>query len=70
MEEEEITYGETATPKLHDRWSLLTLGVAFTGDVVQLAADYLATMAVMSVQHGAQKRCDKTFREITDGYTR
>lgn len=64
MEEEGITYEETATPKLHDRWSLLTLGVAFTGDVVQLTADYLATAAVMSVQHGAQKRYDRVFREI------
>ncbi len=51
-------------PRLHDRWSLLTLGVAFVGDVVQTTADYLASAAMMAAQHSRQKEFDKKFERI------
>jgi len=70
MEEEGITTESYAiTPRLHDRWSLLTLGVSFVGDVVQIGADYLASAAMMAAQHSTQKQYDKKFREVTRGYS-
>lgn len=66
MEEEGITYEpEAYRPKLHDRWSLLTLAVAFVGDVLQTAADYGSSAAVMAAQHAKQKQYDRQFKEIT-----
>lgn len=70
MEEEGITTESYISPRLHDRWSLLTLGVAFVGDVVQVAADYFASAAMMTAQHSTQKQYDKKFREVTRDYTR
>lgn len=70
MEDEGITTESSISPRLHDRWSLLTLAVSFTGDLVQITADYLATGAMMAAQHSTQKRYDKKFKEVTDGYTR
>lgn len=64
MDEEGITDEVTLQPRLHDRWSLLTLGVSFAGDVVQITADYLASAAMMAAQHSRQKEFDKRFREI------
>jgi len=65
MDEEETTqYEATLTPRLHDRWSLLTLGVSFVGDIVQTTADYLSSAAMMAAQHSRQKEFDKKFKEI------
>lgn len=65
MDEEETTeYEATLTPRLHDRWSLLTLGVAFVGDLVQTTADYLSSAAMMAAQHSKQKEYDKKFERI------
>jgi len=69
MEEEGITTESYINPRLHDRWSLLTLGVSFVGDVVQITADYLASAAMMAAQHSTQKQYDKKFREVTRGYS-
>jgi hypothetical protein len=60
-----IEYEATLSPRLHDRWSLLTLGVAFVGDVVQTTADYPSSAAMMAAQHSRQKEFDKKFKEIT-----
>lgn len=65
MDEEGIIDEVTLTPRLHDRWSLLTLGVSFVGDVVQITADYMASAAMMAAQHSKQKEFDKRFKEIT-----
>lgn len=64
MDDEEISDEVTLTPRLHDRWSLLTLGVAFVGDVLQVATDYAASAAMMAAEHSQQKRYDKRFKEI------
>lgn len=64
MDDEGITTEATFAPRLHDRWSLLTLAVAFAGDVVQIAADYMASAAMMAAQHSKQKEFDKKFKEI------
>lgn len=69
MEDEGITAESSIAPRLHDRWSLLTLGVAFAGDVVQIAADYLASAAMMAAQHSTQVQYDKKFREVVNGYS-
>jgi hypothetical protein len=64
MDDEGIIDEVTLEPRLHDRWSLLTLGVAFAGDVVQITADYLASGAMMAAQHSKQKEFDRKFKEI------
>lgn len=69
MEEEGITTESSIAPRLHDRWSLLTLGVAFAGDVVQITADYLASAAMMAAQHSTQVQYDKKFGEVINGYS-
>lgn len=69
MEEEGITTESRISPRLHDRWSLLTLAVSFAGDVTLVAADYLASAAVMAAQHSTQKQYDRKFKEVTDGYS-
>jgi len=61
-EEETIEY--TVEPRLHDRWSLLTLGVAFVGDIARVVADYTSSAAMMTAQHAKQKNFDDKFREI------
>jgi|SoimicMinimDraft_10_1059738.scaffolds.fasta_scaffold00002_6 hypothetical protein len=70
MEEEGITTESYINPRLHDRWSLLTLGVSFMGDVIQVTADYFASAAMMAAQHSTQKQYDRKFKEITSGHTR
>lgn len=70
MEEEGTTTESYAiAPRLHDRWSLLTLGVSFVGDVVQTTADYLASAAMMAAQHSTQKNYDRKFKEVIRGYS-
>jgi hypothetical protein len=64
MDEEGIIDEVTFEPRLHDRWSLLTLAVAFTGDLVQITADYFASAAMMAAQHSKQKEYDRKFKEI------
>jgi hypothetical protein len=70
MEDEGATMEYALQPRTHDRWSLLTLGVAFVGDVAQITADYLASASMMAAQHASQKQYDKKFREVINGNTR
>jgi len=65
MGEEEIIETYTVEPRLHDRWSLLTLGMGFIGDMAQVVANYTATAAMMTAQHAKQKAFDDKFKEIT-----
>ena len=63
MNEDEITE-YVVEPRLHDRWSLLTLGVGFIGDIAATVANYTATAAMMTAQHAKQKAFDNKFREM------
>jgi len=65
MNEEEITEDEyIVTPEKHDRWSLLVLATAFTGDLAKVLADYSATAAVMAAAHRLYKKEKSEFYEI------
>jgi len=64
MDEEGTIEEVRIQPRLHDRWSLLTLAVAFTGDVLQIAADYSASAAMMAAQHARQKNFDHEFTDM------
>lgn len=70
MDEEGITEEEVRIePRLHDRWSLLALTVAFVDDVADLIHEYTGMTSVMTAEHILQKRNDKKFRRIVDGYS-
>lgn len=69
MDEEETYVEVSIEPRLHDRWSLLSLTAAFVADMAQTVADNLASAAVMSVEHAKQKQFDQKFKEVSRDYT-
>lgn len=69
MDEEETYVEAIIEPRLHDRWSLLSLAVAFAADLSQTVSNNLASAAVMSVQHAKQKHYDREFGRMTSEHT-
>lgn len=52
-------------PKLHDRWSLLTLAAGTAAEMAEVIANNLSTLSMVAAQHMKQKHYDRRFREIT-----
>lgn len=52
-------------PKLHDRWSLLTLAAGTAAEMAEVIANNLSTLSMVAAQHMKQKHYDRKFREIT-----
>ena len=57
-----ITYVQ---PRLHDRWSLLAFASSALAEFAQAFSNVTEVGSMMAVEHAAQKRYDRKFREIT-----
>ena len=66
-EREEFKGGRTtAQSRLHNRWSLLVLGLDYVTSVAELTAEALATATRMAAQHAIQLNVDHEFAELIE----
>lgn len=63
MDEYEIDQ-EVNSARLHDRWSVLIVGLNFATQVAVTASNTLEQYTVMAVQHANQKMYDRKFNKI------
>lgn len=64
MDEGEIIEEVQLIPRLHDRWSLLVLGLDYVADIAMVTTNMLTTATKMAAQHAVQSNTDHEFPEL------